>query len=306
LRDLKRHQRAHTGDKRYSCDWPGCDYRSTDVANLAKHKRTHTGEKPYKCDWAGCEASFADGSHLRRHQKKHENQVAKLTKTGSKNKKLHLPKNSVIKIRQQPGRKAKSGGIPLEVILDVAGDEMAHNEDNGSNQLKFKSDHKNDQTENKMQLQNVNMQDYNDKNKQKERSNNNIINESIALSNNNTLNDNYISVTTLTNVEVVPSNSPHDDRLTLERSGEDNDTIQRELRTGIIISNNNQQLEESVDSEHIVIRSMEPLSIENFQCASNDYERVHLVVSENSPFLGINSVIQINSSNRDKECPPRV
>jgi hypothetical protein len=98
------------------------------VANLAKHKRTHTGEKPYKCDWAGCEASFADGSHLRRHQKKHENQVAKLTKT-SNCKKRQTPKaTQVIKIRQQPGRKAKGSAadVPLEVKLDVIEDQETH------------------------------------------------------------------------------------------------------------------------------------------------------------------------------------
>ncbi|CAG2107622.1 unnamed protein product, partial [Medioppia subpectinata] len=127
LRDLKRHQRAHTGDKRYSCDWPGCEYRSTDVANLAKHKRTHTGERPYKCDWAGCEASFADGSHLRRHQKKHENQMTKLTKapaTGPK-RRLSAPKStSLMKTRQQPGRRAKGPRLPIECKLDVPQDVM--------------------------------------------------------------------------------------------------------------------------------------------------------------------------------------
>ncbi|XP_054163340.1 zinc finger protein 143-like [Oppia nitens] len=128
LRDLKRHQRAHTGDKRYSCDWPGCEYRSTDVANLAKHKRTHTGERPYKCDWAGCEASFADGSHLRRHQKKHENQMTKTAKISAKSPKKQsttLSKNAktgFVKIRQQPGRRAKgssAGRILVEVTPDV-------------------------------------------------------------------------------------------------------------------------------------------------------------------------------------------
>jgi hypothetical protein len=95
------------------------------VANLAKHKRTHTGEKPYKCDWAGCEASFADGSHLRRHQKKHENQVAKLTKTSNCKKRQTAKATQVIKIRQQPGRKAKGSTavVPLEVKLDVMGEE---------------------------------------------------------------------------------------------------------------------------------------------------------------------------------------
>lgn len=112
LRDLKRHQRAHTGDKKYSCDWPGCEYRSTDVANLAKHKRTHTGEKPYKCSWEGCNACFADGSHLKRHQNKHENQINKMSKTGSKNKKKTcINKNRNVKTRQQPARKSKSSFV---------------------------------------------------------------------------------------------------------------------------------------------------------------------------------------------------
>jgi uncharacterized Zn-finger protein len=68
---LTTHQRRHTGEKPFKCDYPGCDSSFATSGALTVHQRRHTGEKPFKCDYPGCDSSFATSGKLIRHQRTH-------------------------------------------------------------------------------------------------------------------------------------------------------------------------------------------------------------------------------------------
>ena len=40
--NLRAHKRMHTNDKRYSCQWPGCEFKSVLSGNVNKHLTKHT------------------------------------------------------------------------------------------------------------------------------------------------------------------------------------------------------------------------------------------------------------------------
>ena len=66
---LRRHERIHSGDKRFICTQCGKSY--IQGVGLKIHLRVHTGEKPFTCDQCG--KSFMQSFNLQRHKKKHHN-----------------------------------------------------------------------------------------------------------------------------------------------------------------------------------------------------------------------------------------
>ncbi|XP_029605118.1 gastrula zinc finger protein XlCGF49.1-like [Salmo trutta] len=64
--NLKRHQRVHTGEKLYSC--PHCEKRFSHQHELKRHLMVHTGERPFSCPYCG--KRFSERSYLRIHQPK--------------------------------------------------------------------------------------------------------------------------------------------------------------------------------------------------------------------------------------------
>jgi hypothetical protein len=66
-KNMKRHERTHTGEKPYKCTQ--CSYRGSDSSNLAHHRRVHSGFRPHKCDQ--CPFAAITAFNLRRHRLTH-------------------------------------------------------------------------------------------------------------------------------------------------------------------------------------------------------------------------------------------
>ncbi|TPX73152.1 hypothetical protein CcCBS67573_g05579 [Chytriomyces confervae] len=63
----------HTGEKRFSCDYPDCGKSYTTKNRLKIHIRGHTGELPFQCDVPGCGYRAKQASSMKDHSVVHMN-----------------------------------------------------------------------------------------------------------------------------------------------------------------------------------------------------------------------------------------
>uniref|UniRef100_A0A0B6ZJ83 C2H2-type domain-containing protein n=2 Tax=Arion vulgaris TaxID=1028688 RepID=A0A0B6ZJ83_9EUPU len=66
------HMKVHQqNQEELKCKVPSCGKEFTKMCRLRQHERLHSGEKPFVCDYQGCSWAFATASKLKRHQTKH-------------------------------------------------------------------------------------------------------------------------------------------------------------------------------------------------------------------------------------------
>ncbi|KIM24789.1 hypothetical protein M408DRAFT_75439, partial [Serendipita vermifera MAFF 305830] len=57
--------------RKFLCDFENCGRTFATARNLRLHQRTHTGDKPFACEFPGCGMRYHRPAHLKRHQEVH-------------------------------------------------------------------------------------------------------------------------------------------------------------------------------------------------------------------------------------------
>ena len=65
------HKLFHTDDKPIECDWPGCEFNSFNRQTMLNHRIVHSDDKPFACHWPGCQYRTKMKHSLKLHMERH-------------------------------------------------------------------------------------------------------------------------------------------------------------------------------------------------------------------------------------------
>ncbi len=60
-----------TGEKRFKCNFQGCNRVFITLGNLNSHKIIHTDERPFNCSFEGCNKRYSRIGRLEIHERTH-------------------------------------------------------------------------------------------------------------------------------------------------------------------------------------------------------------------------------------------
>jgi hypothetical protein len=71
-----KHERTHTGERPYVCQYPECEAAFSDWRAMTDHKMLHENRRPYVCTAENCDASFVTPNHLKTHFERNHSERA--------------------------------------------------------------------------------------------------------------------------------------------------------------------------------------------------------------------------------------